>query len=110
MRAADLQLETPPPAWLLHKPAYAIVPVELNKAVGLARAAGVLLAFNWSHSGRLLARAHDEETLGLVDAAKVPAYLAGAIARAPKSGPAWLALLDAMEDLAALVPWWEVAL
>jgi len=85
------------------------MPTGLNRAVFLAREAKVLAASNWSHSGNLLARAHDQEQLAVYPPEAVPALIAGAIARrGPSCATAYLDLLDAMEDLASACPWWMV--
>ena len=84
-------------------------PVQLSKAVDLAREAGVLRVANWSHSGSLIARAPDQEQLRVYPPGAVPALLATAIARrGPSCATAYLELLDAMEDLAEVMTWTAV--
>ena len=90
------------------------VPTKIHKAVGLARAAGVLETVCWCPGSVLLARIHGDSEARTHEATVLPTVLAGAIARVDPASPpnggaiTWRHLLDAMEDLAEVWPWWTV--
>ncbi|MBK9073247.1 MAG: hypothetical protein IPL79_19940 [Myxococcales bacterium] len=88
-------------------------PAELRRAVTLARGLGILRAVIWRPEDEGVFLRLPEEPAGcLRSVEEVPALLAAAIARTPPTGSESPRnrdyLLDTMEDLAALVPWWEV--
>lgn len=112
MRAADLQPETPPPAWLLHKPAPRLTRGQaklLHDAVTAAHAACVV---NGETRG-----APDPATFRIwlfgaqYDPADAVVALAYRIAEAPpeeRDRPVFQRLLARMADLAEVWPWWTV--